>query len=51
MQDKGKTKDQLIDELNEMRRRVAELETTQKSLSEEESRYREIVEKKTKLFL
>jgi two-component system, sensor histidine kinase and response regulator len=29
MQDKDKTKDQLIDELNEMRRRVAELETAQ----------------------
>ena len=29
MQDKDKTKDQIIDELNEMRRRVAELETAQ----------------------
>jgi len=29
MQDQDKTKSQIIDELNELRRRVAELETTQ----------------------
>ena len=29
MQDQDKTKDQLIDELNEMRRKVAELEAAQ----------------------
>ena len=45
MQDQEKTKDQLIDELNEMRQRVAEFETGQKSLNENQSRYREIIDK------
>jgi PAS domain S-box-containing protein len=44
MQDQDKTKDQLIDELNEMRRRIAELETVQKSLNEEKSRYRQVAD-------
>ncbi|MFA6223293.1 MAG: PAS domain S-box protein [Desulfomonilaceae bacterium] len=45
MQDHDKTKDQLIDELNELRRKVAELDAVQKSFTESESRYREIVDK------
>ena len=45
MQDQDKTKDRLIDELNEMRRKVAEFEAVQKSLNEKELRYREIVDK------
>lgn len=45
MQDQEKTKDQLIDELNDMRQRVAEFETGQKSLNENQSRYREIIDK------
>ena len=40
MQDQDKNK-QLIVELNEMRRKVAEFEAVQKSLSEKESQYRE----------
>jgi PAS domain S-box-containing protein len=45
MQDQDKTKEQLIDELNEMRQRVAECEAVQKSLTESELRYRQIVDK------
>ncbi|MGO8881233.1 MAG: PAS domain S-box protein [Desulfomonilaceae bacterium] len=45
MQDHEKTQDQLIDELNEMRRKVAELEAVQESLKESELRNREIVDK------
>ena len=45
MQDQEKTKDQLIDELNDMRQRVAEFETGLKSLNENQSRYREIIDK------
>jgi len=41
MQDQDKNKEQLIVELNEMRRKVAEFQAVQKSLSEKESRYRE----------
>ncbi len=44
MKDQEKTPEQLIDELNEMRRKVAELEAVQQSLSEKESRCREIVD-------
>jgi two-component system cell cycle sensor histidine kinase/response regulator CckA len=44
MKDQEKTQEQLIDELNEMRRKVAELEAVQQSLSEKESRCREIVD-------
>ena len=43
MQDQDKTKDQLIDELNEIRRKVAEFETVQKSRNENESLHREII--------
>ena len=51
MQDQDKTRDQLIDELNEMRRRVAELETaqataldTQNALRSSEERFRTLFE-------
>lgn len=37
MQDHEKTQDQLIDELNEMRRRVSELETAQSSAMDAEN--------------
>ncbi len=37
--------DQLIDELKELRRSFAELEVVQKSLTENESQYRQIIEK------
>ena len=43
MQDHEKTKDQLIYELNDMRRKVAEFEMVQKSLTDEASIYRKIV--------
>ncbi len=43
MQDHEKTKDQLIYELNDMRRKVAEFEMVQKSLNDEASTYRRIV--------
>ncbi|MDA8407646.1 MAG: PAS domain S-box protein [Deltaproteobacteria bacterium] len=45
MQDHEKTQDQPIDELSEMRRKVAEFDAVQKSLTQSESRYREIVDK------
>ena len=45
MQDQDKTKEQLIDELNELRRSFAELEVVKKSLTENESKYRQIIEK------
>ncbi len=45
MEDQDKTKEQLIDELNEMRQRVAELETGRRSLTKNESLYREIIDK------
>ena len=45
MQDQDKTKDQLIDELNEIRRKVAEFEAVQKSLNENESLHRDIIGK------
>ncbi len=44
MQDQNKTTQQLIDELDKIRLRVAELETVQKSLNEKGSRYRQIVD-------
>ena len=37
MKDKGKTKDQLIDELNEMRRKMAELETPEATVMDAEN--------------
>jgi phage shock protein A len=37
MQDQDKTKDELIDELNEMRRKVAELETAQATAMDAEN--------------
>ncbi len=43
MQDQKKIQDQLIDELSEMRRKVAELEAVQKSLNEKQSLHREII--------
>ncbi len=45
MQDYRKTKDQLTDELTEMRRKVGETEAVQKSLNEKESRYFQIADK------
>ena len=45
MQDQDKNREQLIDELNEMRRKVAGLEAVQKTLNELESEYREIIDK------
>ena len=45
MQDQDKTKDELIDELNEMRRKVAEFDSVQKWLNENELPYREMVNK------
>ena len=36
MQDQGKTKDELIEELNELRRRIAELEDSKEELKEDE---------------
>ena len=45
MQDQDKTRDQLIDELNELRRSFAELEVVQNPLTENESRYRQIIDK------
>ena len=45
MQDNEKTQDQLIDELNEMRSKVAESDSVQESLKEEKLRYLEIVDK------
>lgn len=45
MQDHDKTHDQLIDELNEMRRKVAALEALQKSWNENEAPHREIVDR------
>ncbi len=45
MQDQDKTQDQLIDELNEMRRKVAELETAQKSFNKKVSRICAMVDK------
>ncbi|MCL5124225.1 MAG: PAS domain S-box protein [Deltaproteobacteria bacterium] len=44
MQDQDKTKEQLVEELKELRLRIAEFETVQQSLSEKESRCREIVD-------
>ena len=44
MQDLEKTKDQLIDELNKMRSRVAELETAEEATREIGERYRQLVE-------
>ena len=37
MQDQDKTKDELIDELNKMRRKVAELETAQATAMDAEN--------------
>jgi PAS domain S-box-containing protein len=45
MQDQDKTRDQLIDELNELRRSFAELDVVQNPLTENESRYRQIIDK------
>ena len=45
MQDQDKTRDQLIDELNKLRRSFAELEVVQNQLTENESRYRQIIDK------
>jgi len=45
MQHQNKTRGQLIDELNEMRRKVAELEAVQKSFNKKESQYIDIVDK------
>jgi two-component system cell cycle sensor histidine kinase/response regulator CckA len=45
MQDQDKNREQLIDELIEMRRKVAGLEAAQKTLNELESEYREIIDK------
>lgn len=44
MQDKEKTKEQLIDELNEMRLKVAGFANVQKPWDENESQYREILD-------
>ena len=41
---KGITKEQLIEELKDMRLKMAEFEAVQKLLSEKESQYREIVD-------
>ena len=41
MQDQDKTKEQLIEELKDMRLKMVGFEAVQKSLSEKESRYRE----------
>ena len=58
MQDQEKTKDQLIDELNVMRRRVAEFEAaearlvgTEKSLKDNEAHFRRMFEKHSALML
>jgi len=44
MQDHEKTKEQLIDELNKMRSRVAELETAEEAAWEIGERYRQLIE-------
>ncbi|MEI8182854.1 MAG: PAS domain S-box protein, partial [Desulfomonile sp.] len=44
MQDHEKTKEQLIDELNKMRHRVAELETAEEAAWEIGERYRQLIE-------
>ncbi len=44
MQDHVKTREQLIDELTELRSQVLELETALKALPEPESKYREIID-------
>jgi PAS domain S-box-containing protein len=49
--DKYKTKDQLIDELNEMRRKSAEFEAALNKLNENESKYSEIVDKTSEAIL
>jgi PAS domain S-box-containing protein len=58
MQDEDKNRDQLIDELNEMRRRVAELETTQatamdtqETMRVNEERFRGMFEKHSAVML
>ena len=45
MQDQDKTKEQLIAELNEMRRKAPQFETVQKSLNNLELKYREIIDR------
>ena len=45
MQDHEKTQDQLIDELNEMRRKVAALEAVQKSWNKNEGPHSEIIDR------
>jgi PAS domain S-box-containing protein len=45
MRDQDKTKSQLIDELKELRRSFAELEVVQKSITENESQYRQIIDR------
>ncbi|MFA6224470.1 MAG: PAS domain S-box protein, partial [Desulfomonilaceae bacterium] len=45
MHNQNKTRGQLIDELNEMRGKVAELEAVQKSLNKKESQYLDIIDK------